>query len=654
MMSEISNPDDESSKTETETDNEMIQIQAQAQLQVGEDVDSAYGCGKVVAYRGTDGMYVVKLKSNGDHVDGCDFATLYSKEIHVLSAAEKQEISKNTIMELNDAYQSMEKMRRLNLEMECFEVGIKEVDFEQCTTCLMTKTQEASRFPRLQKIADQAATSESTRFPRIRSLWGKSNTDQKTKEKTVVLPRIQHFMDERRKASSSPCLICAAPSCSAHSSANFRKEGITLCHSCERLFEIDFIIDCVSTADATDRAKHIDHMIDLYDRSLLLLKYSSQYIETIATSLEQKKEQQNRIGLGSSGVGMVSGVLGVAAAATILTPAGPPLLIASLLFGGSASAVQTGSDAMNYFSEPHKLADRIIALQGMLHSILRVTGTLRDAMLRDHIRTDAYLAENAPLTEQVQKTVQKNRAGILAGANMSRSITLGGAASVEAGAVAGAEVSVIGARAGTGLSRAGTAAVRTIRFARFAGGALSAAILVMEANAIQNTLKSIRAGNPCDKAATIRKILEELQELPSTTDLDAECQAYLKALVNRAVPPSEEVVAVAAPPEEVAGDLPVAECKMPADDATSDLCQQGITIVEGETTSLADEEIIVQPLSASQQPPIAQVASLAGSSLLERIQIHKQRQVEASRADDGIVPELRDGEPRGSELDLLA
>ena len=658
MTSEIINPEGESITAETgsETIEVPVPVQEKVQVPVGEDVDTAYGCGKVVAYRGTDGMYVVKLKSNGDHGNGRDFATLYSKEIHVLSAAEKQEISKNTIMELNDAYQSMEKMRRLNLEMECFEHGITGVDFEQCTTCLMTKSQEAPRFPRLQKMVDQAqtSTSESTRFPRIRSLWGKPKDDQKPKEKIVVLPRIQNFMDERRKASASPCLICASPSCSVHSSASFRKEGISLCHSCERLFDLNFIVDCVSTTDATDRAKQIDHMIDLYDRSLLLLKYSSQYIDTIARSLEQKKEQQNKIGLGSSGVGMVSGVLGVAAAVTILTPAGPPLLIASLLFGGSASAVQTGSDAMNYFSEPHKLADRIIALHGMLQSILRVTGTLRDAMLRDHIRTDAYLAENAPLTEQMQKSVEKNRAGILAGANVSRSITLGGAATVEAGAVAGTEVGIIGARAGSSLSRAGTAAARTIRFARFAGGALSAAILVMEANAIQNTLKSIRAGNPCDKAGTIRKILEELEELPSTTDLDAECQAYLKALANRRVPPVEDVVAVAAPPEEVAGDFPVAECKMPADDATNELCQQGITIVEGETPSLVDEEIIVQPLSVSQQPPIADAESLTSSSLLERIQLHKQRQVEASRADDGVVPEVRDGEPRDSELDLLA
>jgi hypothetical protein len=43
-------------------------------------------------------------------------------------------------------------------------------------------------------------------------------------------------------------------------------------------------------------------------------------------------------------MGVLSGVLGVATAATILTPVGPPLLIASFLFGGSATAVQMSTE----------------------------------------------------------------------------------------------------------------------------------------------------------------------------------------------------------------------------------------------------------------------------------------------------------------------
>jgi hypothetical protein len=109
--------------------------------------------------------------------------------------------------------------------------------------------------------------------------------------------------------------------------------------------------------------------------------------------------------LGSSSAGLISGVLGIAAAVTIITPAGPPLLIASLLFGGSATAVSTGTEARNYYSEPNKLAGRIQALHGMVHAILRVTGTLRDAMLRDHIRTDDYENKDGLATTDVASSV---------------------------------------------------------------------------------------------------------------------------------------------------------------------------------------------------------------------------------------------------------
>ena len=116
----------------------------------------------------------------------------------------------------------------------------------------------------------------------------------------------------------------------------------------------------------------------------------------------------------------MSGVLGIAAAASILTPAGPPLLIASLVFGGGATSVQMGNEAMNYFSEPNKLADRIIALHGMTLSILRVTSTLRDAMMRDHIpfifRQSSLICvpgyyENSSIPQQLKKSIDSEGVG---------------------------------------------------------------------------------------------------------------------------------------------------------------------------------------------------------------------------------------------------
>ncbi|MGK3734656.1 MAG: hypothetical protein ACI90V_001494 [Bacillariaceae sp.] len=142
------------------------------------------------------------------------------------------------------------------------------------------------------------------------SYTSSSNSASIKSDKPIALPRIQKLIDKRTKANTHPCLICASPSCSSHSSASFRKEGITLCLHCERLFELDFIVGCVSAPDATLRAERIDYMIDCYDRCMLLLQYSTQFVEKIAECLEDQKEQQNKIGLASSSVGVLSGVLG--------------------------------------------------------------------------------------------------------------------------------------------------------------------------------------------------------------------------------------------------------------------------------------------------------------------------------------------------------
>jgi hypothetical protein len=671
---------------------------------VGKTVLTTYGKGIVLGCREEDQyVYEIKLTKQGADADYSPLAILYTRELPTRIKTPQEEAE-----ELNIAYEAQEKMRRMNLEMECFEHGITSVQHDQCTVCLLepnrsTDGSTQNRFPRLQKFVDTArdtaesasaaavaSTDNSNRFPRLRNLWGAAapstkeqeeknynEADKKPAAKTssqrVVLPRIQKLLDDRQKASAAPCLICGNHICQSHASSNFRKEGITLCLGCERLFELDFIIECVSTPDAAERAKRIDHMVDCYDRCQLLLKYSTQYVEQIAQSLEQQKEKQNRIGLGSSGAGVMSGVLGIAAAASILTPAGPPLLIASLFFGGGATAVQTGSEAYNYFSEPNKLADRIIALHGMILSILRVTSTLRDAMMRDHIRTDVFEAEKTSLSDAVQEKLEKNKAGVLAASNVGRAATLGSVAGVEAGAVATAstvataEVAAgAGARGATIVSRAGTAAARTVRFARFAGGALSAAVLVMEANAIHSTLKEIHKGSPCEKAGYIRAIAEEIrnEDLPTTSELDEECQAYLVVLANRTLPPPE--VAAVEATGTVIQDYPEAECAtmVPLSAGNGDVGDSfyqstGALITSGEEASVA---AIATPAATAFAPQNeSSFLSSAGSSLLQRIKFQHQRAGRGdsipARSDDifagGATVEDTQQAPRESELNLV-
>ena len=79
-----------------------------------------------------------------------------------------------------------------------------------------------------------------------------------------------------------------------------------------------------------------------------MLKHASTYMEDICNELDEQNAWKNKVSIGSSSVGMVSGSLGIDATACLLptTPASvvavPSLLIASAFIGGTSSSLQTG------------------------------------------------------------------------------------------------------------------------------------------------------------------------------------------------------------------------------------------------------------------------------------------------------------------------
>lgn len=226
---------------------------------------------------------------------------------------------------------------------------------------------------------------------------------------------------------------------------------------------------------------------------------------------------------------------------------GPPLLVASLMLGGGATTVQTGSEVVNYFSEPNKFADKIIALVGMLHSLLRVKENLREALTARLLEEEGN-PEIDKLRKSLSKLHEKQReAAVIAGTTVASAAALSGAlggvavAEVAAGAAAvesAALVSTVEAGALAGrqanmLTKSTTAVARGARFARFAGGTLSFVTLVLEARTMSTTLEQINAGHPCEKADALRSILKQLPSLPTTEQLDDECRIYIGAMSNR-------------------------------------------------------------------------------------------------------------------------
>ena len=333
---------------------------------------------------------------------------------------------------------------------------------------------------------------------------------------------------------------------------------------------MDFVVYTISNDSDQHRRQCLAHMIDSYDRALLMLQYSVQYIEDIAQALENNSRKTDQIGLGSSGVGLMSGFTGVAAmaahfvaAATILSPAGPPLLIASILFGGTAVAATTSSEAINYYSEPNQLANKILALHELVHSLLAVTTVMKTALQKGHIDVHQYVdmkgrqrikfntsASNGNLNDN-SDTMKKEKISVpevvmrplvtgiaehpdeYSTPDLDESSTT---SSVESGGML-VEMQLTkelrNSHTRTGVQRATTNAMKVFQAASVACVALNAATIVLEAKNMSDTLESLRAGSPCEKATTLRKVKQEISKLPSTKVVADECESYLAATSNK-------------------------------------------------------------------------------------------------------------------------
>lgn len=548
-------------------------------------VTTPFGQGHVHSYRETDTTYVIQLP----------FGTLYAQANSILPPQESKETCQIQAMELNVAYEALEKMRKLNLEVECQERGIP-CDDSQCSMCLLSTTTPTNthkkRFPRIQKLVHQHVSTK------------------------III---------------TSCLSCGSPVCPSHSSQQFRKESIDVCLNCEKLFTLDFVVECMTASSHKARKQCVHHMVDVYDRILLLLKYSEQFIDSVSLKLQETTVVQNKVGIGSSSAGIVSGVLGVAAAATILTPAGPPLLIASLLFGGSATAVQTGTEVKNYYSEANRLADRVLALNGMCNSILKVTSTLRDALLRDYLRQDGVddylLHPNSP--QHVD--LEKHKGTLLAGLTMGRA----GAASLELSTLATAAEVGAASRNARFFTRSGTGIMRTARFARFAGGALSAATLLFETKCMSDTIQQIRAGNPCEKAELLQEIRCKIQDYPSTADLDREVQHYLEGLAMRERKMTQEECV------RLILDANQLQDYQTDDEESIVFCDSSDTATSTVPSDDADDTVIVPSVATNATTPATQSPTANGISLRERIEKFKSMPEEEYSPKASLIERIR-------------
>lgn len=83
------------------------------------------------------------------------------------------------------------------------------------------------------------------------------------------------------------------------------------------------------------------------------------------------------------------------------------------------------------------------------------------------------------------------------------------------------------------ISRTATNSMKVFQAASIACVALSAATIILEAKNMNDTLESLQAGSPCEKAQILRQIKKEVDQLPATKIIADECESYLEATTNK-------------------------------------------------------------------------------------------------------------------------
>jgi len=372
-----------------------------------------------------------------------------------------------------------------------------------------------------------------------------------------------------RNPRTKNCELCGSSTCYKHMDKYFLKEKIKLCCDCSKLFTLDFMIDCIGPKGR----EHLRHVIDTYDRILLILKYSSQYIDECAIALKRSSKLSDKIGLGSNASGVISGVAGVAAAATIMTPAGPPLLIASIIFGSSANVWRTGDKTVNYYSSPNRLANKIIGLHTILSALLHVLIVLHETLSTGRIEIGHYqespeseLRMSIPKLTDTTSHVQNPKGGLFGifkskgktpaeecdektpPFNNDKEKTQLKDVDSEPNNTSSDDEKNSPDKKGTGdigssskkvkettehanfLSRTSTSGASLFNhatvFTTWAGGALGAVTIALEAKNMSSAIKRIRAGSPCNKAEYIIDVKGQLNDFPDSAALSAECEKY--------------------------------------------------------------------------------------------------------------------------------
>jgi hypothetical protein len=263
--------------------------------------------------------------------------------------------------EFQEAMDHLNEMRKLQLAVECEKWNVP-LQIDGCTGCLLERPEYKSKRAKQQ-----------TKWSRF-----KQKVDQSRNKK----PQLWQ------------CDVCGNPVCKYHDRQQ-QKGGGDHFHMC---------VDCAFDLNQVEHQlnayhphvlQNLERLLHLYTRMCLQFSFWLPYIPELCLQIFQRQRQNAKISLGTTGLGFVGAALGVAGAATMLTPAGPAILIAAMATSATSGTLQAthhGYDKFYSSKVTHEISDRLIGWHGLCCGILQSLEQLRQDLLADRMVYTSFSA----------------------------------------------------------------------------------------------------------------------------------------------------------------------------------------------------------------------------------------------------------------------
>ena len=339
----------------------------------------------------------------------------------------------------------LEQIRKLQLALTCQEWNIS-VEDGSCVACLFHKRELR---------------------PRRRTLL---NRNRKTKKKL------------------NQCDVCGNHVCFQHSAnAGAAGEYFTMCVDCScDLNQVEHQLN----AHHPDLELNLDRLLLYYTRMTIQLAYYVPHVDDVSGQLTAKQRRNGRISLGTSGLGFVGAALGVAGAASMLTPAGPAVLLAACVTSATSGTLQLTHSGFNVFlscKEANRLADRIVGWHGLCLGIL---GHL------EQLRRDL-------LAEQMIFDDKNQRQGFIRHLNVGASNAVWNTMAV--GGFTTSRHAMTGVSVTSAMGASYSQALNTsLQGIPVVGAAFSVGCMAMDARSITSALKALKS--PSDKSHALHQV----------------------------------------------------------------------------------------------------------------------------------------------------